>query len=95
MVQKGYSAKEIADVLGESDKERKRREMRMKVTETVNAHRLKEMENRALRVEMAARRRKNGFDRVEPPLRDGIPLSTEEFTTYLRDEVQEQEDAIF
>ena len=66
-----------------------------KVTETVNAHRLKKMENLVVKVEVAAWRRRNGFDRAEPWLRDGLPLSPEEFTTYLKDEVQELEDAIF
>ena len=83
MVKKGYSAKEIANVLGESGKERKRRKMLLNVTETVNAHRLKEMQNLAVRVEMAAWRRKNGFDRAEPLVPGVLPLSLEEFTAYL------------
>ena len=92
---KGYNQDQEFEILLESDKDKKRREMRLNVTKTVNAHRLKEMENLALRVEVTAWRRKNGFDRAEPLLRDGLPLSPEEFTTYFRDEVQELEDAIF
>ena len=92
---KGYKEDEVFAILLESDKDRKRREMRMKVTETVNSHRLKEMESLAVKVEVAAWRRMNGFDRAEPWLRDGLSLFPEEFTTYSLDEVQELRDSTF
>ena len=91
---KGYTQDDVFAILLESGKDKKRREMRLNVTETVDAQRLKEIENLALRVEMAAWRRRNGFDHAEPLIRDGLPLTPEEFTAYMWDEVQELEDAI-
>ena len=83
MVKKGYNQDEVFAILLESDKDKKRRERLLKVTETVNAHRLKEMEYLAVKVEVAAWRRKNGFDRAEPLVPGVLPLSLEEFTAYL------------
>ena len=95
MALKGYKQDAVHAILYESDKDRKRREMQMNVTETVNAHRLEEMKSVIMKVELAAWRRMNGFDRDEVLARDGRPLSPEERTTYLKDEVEELKDAIF
>ena len=57
MIQKGYTG------LFESERERKRREMLTRVTETV-AHRIKQMREFLMYEELAIWRRENGFDRV-------------------------------
>ena len=62
---------------------------RFKVTETVNAHCLKEIKSLAIEVEMDAWRKKQCLDPNEVLVRDGLPLSPEEYTTYLLDEAQE------
>ena len=75
---KGYNQDAVHAILYESDKDRKRREMRMNVTETVNAHRLEEMKSLIMKMERDAWWRKHGFDRNEVLARDGRPLSPEE-----------------
>ena len=67
----------------------------MDAIEAANAHRLKEMEFVLMKVEVAAWRRMTGFDRDEVLARDGRPLTPEEYTTFLKDEVDELRDAIF
>ena len=43
MIKKGYTQKEVFDVLFESEQERERRRILAIVTKTVDAHRLKKM----------------------------------------------------
>ena len=83
MVKKGYTQDQVFAILLESNKDKKRRATWLSVTKTVHAHRLKEMENLALKVEMAVFRRKKCFDRDETLVYDGIPLPYEEFTAKL------------
>ena len=64
IVNKGYTEKEVLDVLFESERERKRREMLTSVTKTVDAHRIKQMREFLMYEELAIWRRENGFDRV-------------------------------
>ena len=64
MINKGYTEKEVLDVLFESERERKRREMLTRVTKTVAAHRIKQMREFLMYEELAIWRRENGFDRV-------------------------------
>ena len=92
---KGYNQDAVHAILYESDKDRRRREMRMNVIEAANAHRLEEMKSVLMKVELAAWRRMNGFDRDEVLASDGRPLTPEEYTTFLKDEIDELRDAIF
>ena len=64
MANKGHTEKEVLDVLFESERERKRREMLTRVTKTVAAHRIKQMKELLMYEELAIWRRENGFDRV-------------------------------
>ena len=57
-----YSEDEIFAVLHESEQDRKRRRLLAKVTETVAAYRLRQMEDLQARKKLATRRRMNGFD---------------------------------
>ena len=64
VMKKGYSKEEIFAVLVESDQDRKRRRMLVKVTETVEAHRLQKMRDLLTFEKLATWRRMNGSDRV-------------------------------
>ena len=64
MVNKGYTKKGVLDVLFESERERKRREMLTRVTKTVAAHSIKQMREFLMYEELAIWRRENSFDRV-------------------------------
>jgi len=93
---KDYSKDAMYDVVFESsDEGRKRRETQMDAIEAANALRLKEMVFVLTKVEVAAWRRMTGSDRAEVLERDGRPLTPEEYTTFLKDEVDELRDAIF
>ena len=63
-MKKGYSQDEIFAVIFESERERKRRRMQSIVTETVNAHRLKNMKEFLAYEKLATWRRETGFDRI-------------------------------
>ena len=96
----GYSEEEILAVLVESDQDRKRRWVLAKVTETVEAHRLKKMRDLLTFEKLATWRRINGFDRVA----DGednwfhgprlLPPTPQEFTASLWADLQELKNAI-
>ena len=64
VMKKGYSEDEIFAVLVKSEQDRKRRRVLAKVTETVAAHRLQQMEDLLALEKLATWRRMNGFDRV-------------------------------
>ena len=64
MTEKGYTQKEVFDILFESEKDRKRRRMQAIVIETVAAHRLQKIRELLAYHELATWRRMNGFDRV-------------------------------
>ena len=63
-MKKGYSEEETFAVLVESDQDRKRRRVLVKVTETVEAHRLQKMRDLLTFEKLVTWRRMNGFDRV-------------------------------
>ena len=65
MVNKGYTKKEILDVLFESEQEKERRNISAIVTKTVDALRLKHIREFFAYQQLATWRRMNGFDRVE------------------------------
>ena len=64
LMKKGYTQGEIFAVIFESEREKKRRRMQAIVTETVNAHRLKNMKELLTYEKLSTWRRMNGFDRV-------------------------------
>ena len=63
-MKKGYTQDEIFALIFESKRERKRRRMQAIVTETVKAHRLKNIKKFLAYEKLATWRRMNGFDRV-------------------------------
>ena len=63
MMKKRYTQEEVFDVLFESEQDRKRRRMHAIVTETVDAHRLRQMRELLAFEKLATFRRMNGFDR--------------------------------
>ena len=65
MINKGYTKKEVLDVLFESEQEKERRRIVAIVTKTVDALCLKNMREFLAYQQLAIWRRMNGFDRVE------------------------------
>ena len=100
MMEKGCSEKETLAVLFESEQDRKRRRMLAIVTETVDAHRLKQMRDLLAFEKLATWRRMNDFDRVA----DGeeswfhchrsLRLTPKEYAASLRSDLQELKNAI-
>ena len=64
MINKGFTKKEVLDVLFESEQEKERRRILAIVTKTVDALRLKNMREFLAYQQLATWRRMNGFDRV-------------------------------
>ena len=64
MINKGYTKKEILDILFESEQEKECRRIVAIVTKTVDALRLKNMREFLAYQQLATWRRMNGFDRV-------------------------------
>ena len=64
MINKGYTKKEVLDVLFESKQKKKRRRILAIVTKTADALRLKNMREFVAYQQLATWRRMNGFDRV-------------------------------
>ena len=64
MMKKGYTQDEVFAVVFESKRDKKRREMLVIVTKTVDAHRLEKMRDLLAFEKRATGRRMNGFDRV-------------------------------
>ena len=97
MVNKGYTEKEVLDVLLESERERKRREMLTRVTKTVAAHRIKQMREFLVYEELAIWRRENGFDRAEESyfyVHRSLSPTPEQYYAGLWSEVNALRDAI-
>ena len=65
IINKGYTKKEVLDVLYESEQEKERRRILAIVTKTVDALRLKKLREFLAYQQLATWRRMNGFDRVE------------------------------
>ena len=100
IMKKRYTQEEVFKVLFESEQDRKRREMLVRVTKTVDAHRLKKMKELLAYEKLATWRRMNGFDRVvegEESWFHGhhsLPPTPEQYITSLRFKLQKLKDAI-
>ena len=100
MMEKGYTQKEVFDVIFESEREKKHRRMQAIVTETVNVHRLKKMKELPAYEKLATWRRMNGFDRVVEGKKTwfhghrSLPPTTGQHTASLRSDLQKLKDAI-
>ena len=97
-MKKGYTQDEIFAVIFKSERERKRRRMQAIVTETVNAHRLKNMKEFLAYEKLATWRRMNGFDRIAADDNQWasrpLPLTPEQFTQNLWFKVNALKDTI-
>ena len=99
-MKKGYTEEEIFAVLFESEQDRKRRRMQAIVTETVDAHRLKQMRDLLAFEKLATWRRMNGFDRVADGEENwfhghrSLSPTPQEFSASLRSDLQELKNII-
>ena len=93
MVNKGYTKKEVLNVLFESEKEKERRRISAIVTKAVDAIRLKNVREFLEYQQLATWRRMNGFDRVANDEKNwfgghrSLPLTPEQYTASLWSEV--------
>ena len=100
IMEKGYTQKEVFDVLFESEQDRKRRRMQTIVTETVGAHRLRKVRDLLVFEKLATWRRMNGFDRVVEGEENwfhghrSLSLTPEQYTASLKSDLQKLKDAI-
>ena len=96
MMKKGYKQDEVLAVLFESEQDRKRRRMQATVTETVDAHRLRQMREFLVFEKLATFRRMNGFDRDVDREYDwrSLPPTPQEFYASLRSDLQKLKNAI-
>ena len=94
VVKVGYSKKEISAVLGESGQARKHRQELAKVTETVAAYRLKELQYFQAREQLAIWRETHGYDHDDSWMHDTLLLSPQAFTANLWSELNALRDAI-
>ena len=90
MVNKGYTKKEVLDVLFESEEEKERRRVSAIVTKAVDAIRLENVREFLAYQQLATWRRMNGFDRVA----NALPLTPEQYTASLWSEVDALKEAI-
>ena len=89
VVKMGYSEEEISTVLRETEKARKLRKKLANVTETVVAHRLRELQYLQAREQLAIWRRTHGYDRNDSWMHGTLPLSPQEFTASLWSDLQD------
>ena len=75
VVKMGYSEDEISAILAESKQARKHRQKLAKVTETVAAYRLKELQHFQAMKQLATWRRTHGYDRDDSWMHGTRPLS--------------------
>ena len=96
MMEKGYTQDEVFAVLFESEKVKKRRQMLVIVTRTVDVHHLQKMRELLTYETLATFRRMNGFDRVVDREDDwrSLPPKPQEYSASLRFELQKLKDAI-
>ena len=99
IINKGYTKKEVLDVLFESEQEKERRRIVASVTKTVDALRLKNMRIFLAYQQLATWRRMNGFDLVadeESYLNDhrSLPPTPQEYYAGLWSEVNALKAAI-
>ena len=93
-----YSEEEISAVLGESEQARKHRQKLANVTESVAAHRLREMKNLQAVEALATWRRAYGYDRIAADDSQWagrpLPLTPEQFNQSLWSELNALRDTI-
>ena len=89
-----YSEDKISAILHESEQALKHRQKLAKVTETVAAHRLREMPYFQAREQLATGRRTHGYDREDSWMHGTLPVSPQEFTASLWSDLQELKNAI-
>ena len=96
MIRNGYTQDEVFAVLFESEREKKRREMLARVTNTVDAHRPEKMRELPAFEKQATFRGMNGFDRDVDREYDwrSLPPTLQEFCASLRLKLQKLKDAI-
>ena len=100
VMKKGYTQDERLAVFVESDREKKRREMLARVTNTVDVHRLEKMRELLAYEKLATWRRMNGFDRVVEGEENwfhghrSLPPTPEQYTASSRFELKKLKDAI-
>ena len=99
MINKGYTKKEVLDVLFESEQEKERRRILSIVTKTVDALILKSMRDFLAYQQLVTWRRMNGFDRVEGEEscfhgHRSLPPTPREYDAGLWSEVDALKDAI-
>ena len=100
MVNKGYTKKEVLDVLFQSEEEKERRRVSAIVTKAVDAIRLENERELLAYQQLATWRRMNGFDRVANDEKKwfgghrSLPLTPEQYTSSLWSEVDALEEAI-
>ena len=94
MVKVGYSKEEISAVLGESEQARKHRQELAKVTETVAAYRLKELQYFQAREHRAIWRETHVYDRDDSWMHDTLLLSPQAFTANLWSKLNALRDAV-
>ena len=100
MVDKGYTKKEVLDVLYESEEEKERRRLSAIVTKAVDAIRLENVREFLTCQQLATWRRMNGFDRVANDEKKwfgghrSLPLTPEQYTASLWSEVNALKEAI-
>ena len=87
MMEKGYTQKEVFDILFESEQNRNRRRMQAIAIETVGAHRLQKRRDLLAFEKLATWRRMTGFDRIAADDNQWasrpLPLTPEQFTQSL------------
>ena len=100
MVNKGYTKKEVLDVLFESEEEKESRRISAIVTKAVDAIRLKNVREFLAYQQLATWRRMNGFDRVADDEKSwfgghrSLPPTPEQYTASLWSEVNALKEAI-
>ena len=100
MVNKGYTKKEVPDVLFESEEEKEHRRISAIVTKAVDAIRIKNVREFLAYQQLATWRRMNGFDRVADDEKNwfgghrSLPPIPEQYTASLWSEVNELKEAI-
>ena len=100
MVNKGYTKKEVLDVLFELEEEKERRRVSAFVTKAVDAIRLENVREFLAYQQLATWRRMNGFDRVANDEKKwfgghrSLPLTPQQYTASLWSEVNALKEAI-
>ena len=100
MINKGYTKKEVLDVLFKSEEEKERRRVSAIVTKAVDVIRLENVREFLAYQQLATWRRMNGFDRVANDEKkwfggqSSLPLTPEQYTASLWSDVNALKEAI-